>query len=85
MSAMAVWTVAKAKAKLSELIDLARTEGPQTVTRHGREAVVVVATEEWEQKTRRVGNLAEFFAGSPLRGAKLKVERTKGGIRKADL
>jgi len=80
-----VWTVAEAKAKFSELIDRARSDGPQTITRKGRTAVVVVAAEEWERKTRRTGNLAEFFAASPLRGSKLKSERLKGGLRKADL
>lgn len=76
-----VWTVAEAKAKFSQLIDRARSEGPQTVTRKGRTAVVVVATEEWERKTKRVGNLAEFFAASPLGGAKLEVTRAKGRPR----
>jgi prevent-host-death family protein len=56
------WTVAEAKAKFSEVIDEARTSGPQTITKNGRPAVVVVAAEEWERKTRRPGNLAEFFA-----------------------
>ena len=80
-----VWTVAEAKARFSELIDKARSDGPQTITRKGRTAVVVVAAEEWEKKTRRSGNLAEFFAASPLRRSKLRVERIKGGLRKADL
>jgi prevent-host-death family protein len=80
-----VWTVAQAKARFSELIDRARSDGPQTITRKGRTAVVVVAAEEWEKKTKRSGNLAEFFAASPLRGSKLKVERIKGGLRKSDL
>jgi prevent-host-death family protein len=47
------WTVAEAKAKFSEVIDKAQSGGPQTITRHGRNAVVVVAAEEWERKTRR--------------------------------
>jgi prevent-host-death family protein len=81
----ATWTVAEAKAKLSELIERARSMGPQTVTRNGRMAVVVVAAEEWERKTKRTGNLAEFFASSPLRGAKLEVKRPKGGLRKTEL
>jgi prevent-host-death family protein len=81
----ATWTVAEAKAKLSELIERARSMGPQTVTRNGRTAVVVVAVEEWERKTKRTGNLAEFFASSPLRGAKLEVKRLKGGLRKTEL
>ncbi len=80
-----IWTVAEAKAKFSELIDRARETGPQKITRKGREAVVVVSVDEWEQKTRRTGNLAEFFAASPLRGSKLKASRSKGGMRKLDL
>lgn len=79
------WTVAEAKAKFSELVERARADGPQTITRNGRTAVVVVAAEEWERKTRRIGNLAEFLAASPLRGSKLRVRRIKGGLRKADL
>jgi prevent-host-death family protein len=81
----AAWTVANAKAKLSEVIDRALSDGPQTITRKGRKAVVVVSAEEWEHKTRRTGNLAEFFAESPLRGAKVKIERLKHGLRKVDL
>ena len=71
------WTVASAKAKLSKVIDLARSRGPQTITRNGRTVVVIVAAEEWERKTKRVGNLAEFFAGSPLRASGLKTRRRK--------
>lgn len=79
------WTVAEAKAKFSELIERARAEGPQMITRKGQSSVVVVSAQEWEQKTRRNGNLADFFAVSPLRGSKLKTPRLKGGLRKHDL
>ena len=79
------WTVAKAKAKFSELIDRARSGGPQTITRNGRTAVVIVGAEEWERKTKRTGNLAEFFAASPLRGSGLKAKRVKDRPRKVDL
>src|SRR6266496_1257874 len=61
------WTVAEAKARFSELIDQAQSKGPQTITKHGRTAAVVVSVEEWERKSKRRGNLAEFFAASPLR------------------
>jgi prevent-host-death family protein len=70
------WTVAQAKAKFSEVIDRAMAEGPQTITRQGRKAVVIVEAEEWQRKTKRVGNLAEFFAASPLRGSGLKLRRS---------
>ena len=79
------WTVAEAKAKFSELIERARVSGPQTITRNGRTAVVVVSAEEWERKTRRKGNLAEFFAESPLRGSGLVVERSKDKPRNIKL
>jgi prevent-host-death family protein len=80
-----VWTVAEAKAKFSEIIQRAMSEGPQTITRKGRAAAVVVGAEEWQRKTQRVGNLAEFFAASPLRGSGLKVHRLKKPPRKINL
>ncbi|MGO8785939.1 MAG: type II toxin-antitoxin system Phd/YefM family antitoxin [Terriglobia bacterium] len=79
------WTVAQAKAKFSEVIDKARSLGPQTIARNGRRAAVVVAADEWERKSRRKGNLAEFFASSPLRRSGLKIDRLRGGVRKAEL
>jgi len=79
------WTLAEAKARLSEVVDEALARGPQTITRHGRKAAVVVAAEEWERKTRRVGTLAEFFAASPLRGSGLKLRRRKDKPRKLEL
>jgi prevent-host-death family protein len=80
-----VWTVAEAKAKFSEVIDRALSEGPQTITRKGRTAAVLVGADEWERKTARVGNLAEFFAASPLRGSGLKLRRRKTRARKIRL
>src|SRR6266481_1444376 len=79
------WTVAEAKAKFSEIIEKAMSEGPQTITRKGRTAAVVVGAEEWQRKTKRVGNLAEFFAASPLRGSNLKIRRVKSRPRKTNL
>jgi prevent-host-death family protein len=82
---MGTWTVVEAKAKFSEVVDKARAMGPQTITKNGRIAVVVVSAEEWARKTRRSGNLAEFFAESPLRGAALDLPRVKDGPREIDL
>jgi prevent-host-death family protein len=79
------WSVAHAKARLSEVVEKARSDGPQTITKNGRPAVVVVSAEEWERKTKRVGNLAEFLAGSPLRGAKLNLGRLDDKPRDLDL
>lgn len=79
------WTVAAAKARFSEVIDRAKSDGPQTITRRGRITAVVVAAEEWERKTKRKGNLAEFFSTSPLRGSGVKIKRLPGRLRKAEL
>lgn len=79
------WTVAEAKAKFSEIIERATSDGPQTITRNGRTTAIVVGADEWQRKTKRVGNLAEFFAESPLRESGLIVRRTKDRPRKINL
>ena len=79
------WGVAEAKAHLSEVIERAANDGPQTITRNGRQVAVVVSSDEWERKTKRKGNLAEFLAASPLRGLDIDLERVKDGPREIDL
>ncbi|QPC88537.1 type II toxin-antitoxin system prevent-host-death family antitoxin [Mesorhizobium sp. NBSH29] len=68
------WTVAGAKARLSEVIERAQS-APQTITRNGKPSVVVVSAEEWQRKTARKGTLAEFLLASPLRGTDLDITR----------
>ncbi len=70
------WTVASAKAKLSEVMDRAQL-APQTITRNGKPSVVVVSAGEWQRKITRRGSLAEFLMASPLRSADLDSERQK--------
>jgi prevent-host-death family protein len=79
------WTVARAKAQLSQVIEQALRDGPQTITRRGRDAVVVVSAMEWENKTKRKGSLADFFAESPLRNSGLAIERDDETAREIDL
>nr|WP_129667012.1 type II toxin-antitoxin system prevent-host-death family antitoxin [Phytoactinopolyspora endophytica] len=79
-----VWTVAEAKARLSEVIDRAERVGPQTISRRGKETVVVVAIDEWHKKSVRKGTLAEFFANSPLAGSGIEIERAQGRMREVD-
>lgn len=81
---MTSWTVADAKARFSEVIERARREGPQTVTRNGKDAVVIVATEEWNAKSSRRGSLAEFLLASPLRGSGLALDRLPDEPRDID-
>ncbi len=79
------WTVAEAKAKLSEVIERAMAGQPQTITRHGKTAVVVVAADEWKRRAARRGTLAEFLAASPLREIGLEAPRLKGRLRDVDV
>jgi prevent-host-death family protein len=73
------WTVATAKARFSQVIERARVRGPQTITRHGRPAVVVLALEEWERSTPRVGTFADAVGTSTLRVADdLAIEQRVG-------
>lgn len=78
------WTVADAKARLSEVIERAQTD-PQIITRHGKPSAVIVSAEEWARKTARKGTLAEFLLASPLRGADLDLERVRDKPRDLDL
>lgn len=78
------WTVASAKAQLSQVIDQAQTE-PQMITRNGKPSVVVVSAEEWDRKTKRQGTLASFLRASPLAGSDIDVTRSPDGLRDVEI
>jgi antitoxin Phd len=72
------WQLQTAKAQFSELFRRARTEGPQYVTKAGKEAVVVLRAEHYEKLTslrRQPKSLVEFFRNSPLVGSGIDFER----------
>jgi prevent-host-death family protein len=77
--------VAEAKARFSEVIDRAKAEGPQKITKHGRTTAIIVSADQWERKSERKGNLAEFLAASPLRGSGVKLKRLPVRLRGAEL
>jgi prevent-host-death family protein len=81
------WQLQDAKARFSEVFHLARSRGPQRITRHGKEAVMVVPAEEYDRLSgrRRQGSLAEFFAKSPLAGSGIKLDRVTDYGRPVDL
>jgi antitoxin Phd len=82
------WQLQAAKARFSELFRRAQAEGPQYVTRQGKDAVVVLTAEEFERLTmrsRQPGSLVRFFAESPLAGTDLNLERPRDYGRKVEL
>src|SRR5437763_11130567 len=82
------WQLQEAKARFSEVFRLARERGPQRVTKHGREAVVVIPAEEYARITapqRRPLSIAQFFAASPLRDCGIELDRVRDFGRAVDL
>jgi prevent-host-death family protein len=80
------WQFEEAKARFSELFRLARERGPQRVTKHGREAVVVLPAEEYDRLSKaRKESLAQFLADSPLAGSGIEIERQRDCGRNVEL
>jgi prevent-host-death family protein len=76
------WPVLEAKKQLSKVIDLARTEGPQTITRHGQPVVVVVAAAEFKKLSAPKETPLAFF--SRFKGCGLNLARAKDLPRKIE-
>jgi antitoxin Phd len=64
------WKLEDAKARFSELVRLARSEGPQRVTVRGKDAVVVIAAEEMDRllPARDAVPFVAFMQGLGLEG-----------------
>jgi prevent-host-death family protein len=59
------WQVQEAKQHFSELVRRTLDEGPQIVTRHGQEVVVVLAAEEYRRLTGQVPDFKSFLLSAP--------------------
>jgi antitoxin Phd len=71
------WQLQVAKSKFSQLVKNARQQGPQIVTKHGKEAVVVISFEEYKRITKPQTDLVTFLRNSPLANVELEVTRDK--------
>jgi prevent-host-death family protein len=82
------WQLQEAKNRLSEVVDLALEEGPQVVTRHGKEVVVIVSKREFERgRARRAarGSIVPFLRSLGFAAAGLEVCRSRDSGRDVDL
>jgi prevent-host-death family protein len=81
------WRLQDAKARFSELVRLVREKGPQRVTVHGKDAVVVVAAEEWDRLRKPASgrDLVEALANSPLRDVPFQRASVKARARDVEL
>ena len=77
------WRLQDAKARFSELVRRAREKGPQRVTVHGKDAVVVVDADEWDRLKKPVSgrDLVEALANSPLGDVPIERLSVKSPIR----
>ena len=84
----ATWQLQAAKAQFSEVIRRALTNGPQVITKQGKEEVVILPIEQYKKLTERSKqpqSLVQFFADSPLVVAGLDLERKPDYGRTVDL
>ena len=75
------WRLEEAKARFSEVVRRARTEGPQHVTVRGEPAVVVISAEELKRllpPAQPIPSLVEFLQGLDLGGVDLNREPDLG-------
>jgi prevent-host-death family protein len=81
------WPLQDAKAQFSELVRRVEAEGPQHVTVHGRDAVVLVSTEEYHRlKGDRTGKaIVAALRASPHRGIALEPARARLPVRDVKL
>jgi prevent-host-death family protein len=75
------WQVQEAKQRFSEVVRRALSEGPQIVTRHGADVVVVLDAEEFNRLTGRALDFKSFLRSAPdLEGLDLSRDRTPAKI-----
>jgi hypothetical protein len=77
-----------AKVWFSEVFRLARSEGPHHITGQGKEAVVMISKEYYEELIRRSHqpqSLVQFFRESPFVGVNLDPERSRNDERLIEL
>ena len=82
------WQVQTAKARFSEVFRLARSIGPQRITRQGKEGVVMISDEQYDRlmvRSRQPKSIVQFFRESPLVGVDLDLERDKDTGRDIEL
>jgi antitoxin Phd len=59
------WQLQEAKQRFSELVRRTLDEGPQVVTRHGRDVVVVLAADTYRRLTGQVPDFKTFLLAAP--------------------
>jgi len=82
-----VWSLQEAKAKFSEVVRRAQSEGPQTVTVHGRSAVQIVPAPDasLQPAAPSVDDIVAAFQACPVKDFEIPRVRTHGRFRDVEL
>lgn len=78
------WQLQEAKQRFSEVVRRALEDGPQVVTRHGRDSVVILAAREYERLAGSRTDFKEFLRSAPDL-ASLKLARDRRPARRVRL
>jgi antitoxin Phd len=81
---MRTWPLQEARTHFRDLVDSALDEGPQRITRHGKQAVIVVSEEEWDRRVRPRRSFADLLAESPLTADDIPPRRPARVVREAE-
>lgn len=71
------WQLQEAKNRLSEVVQRAMSEGPQTITRHGKPAAIVISAEQYHREIGRE-RLSHLLRACPVKGWKTTRSRDTG-------
>ena len=80
---MAAWQIQDAKARLGELIERARSEGPQTIAGEGSERAVVLSIEDYRALTAQKPDFKAYLLGGP-KVEEFEIERDPDTGRSAE-
>ena len=75
-----VWTVAEAKARLSEILRLAETQGPQRIGT--RRPFIVVPEQVWQARAPEPMPLGQWLVANTPRGTNLEIPNSRESSRK---
>ncbi len=79
------WQLQEAKAKFSKVINEAIQHGPQVITKHGVEKVLLISVEDYRKINKPKQKLSTFFNSSPLNNVDLDITRATDIPREIDL
>lgn len=79
------WQLQEAKNRLSQVVNSALHDGPQTITLRGKPAAVVVAFDDYRKLTLPRTGLSQFFRQSPLHDVELDLSRSADLPREVEL